>query len=244
MRPIEKKQPGDVVQYKDSHGQFIDHVVHQDYVEYSNAKLPLVGNLGRYCSYCEGLREIDALEVEHRVARNNGGSATAWDNFLLCCKLCNTVKSTKEIGDDIHWPHLNNTFLDFVYDETGRVKVNPELSGISAIRARSLYNLVCLGRYNMDATPRDYRWQRRYETWNKAVSAKTKYEEGKWSVDDVISTAKITGYWSVWFTVFAGVDAILSRLISDFDGTCKSCFNADDHYKPVPRNPDNSIDPI
>ena len=34
--------------------------------------------------------------------------------------------------------------------------------------------------------------------------------------EDVITMAKSSGYWSVWFTVFAGVDVILSRLISIF----------------------------
>ena len=226
MRPIEKKQPGDVIQYTDSRGQVVDHVIQVDSDKYREAKLPLVGNLGRYCSYCEGLRDVDALEVEHRIARNNGGSETAWDNFLLSCKVCNTVKSKKDIGDDIHWPHLNNTYLDFIYDETGRVKVNPALTGLSATRAERLYDIVGLGRDNVDATPMDYRWQRRYETWNKAVDAKEKYEAGKWNEDDIIGKAKDTGYWSVWFTVFTGIDAILSRLISDFDGTCKSCFDA------------------
>lgn len=244
MRPIEKKQPGDIVQYKDSHGNVVEHIVQTNYDKYGDAKLPLVGNLERYCSYCEGLREVDALEIEHRVAINNGGSETEWNNFLLCCKLCNTVKSTKNVGNDFHWPHLNNTFLDFIYDETGRVMVNPELQGYTATRAKNLYNLVCLGRNDVDATPKDFRWQRRYETWNKAADAKVKYENGKWDEDDVMSRAKDTGYWSVWFTVFAGIDTILSRLVSDFAGTCKSCFDATNHYKPIPRNPSNTVDPI
>lgn len=244
MRPIVKKQPGDAVQYKDSRGNVIDQVVQANYNPYGDAKMPLVGNIDRYCSYCEGLREVDALEIEHRVARNNGGSETEWDNFLLCCKLCNTVKSTKDIGADFHWPHQNNTFLDFIYDETGRVKVNPDLSNLSKIKAQNLYDLVCLGRDNADATPRDFRWQRRYETWNKAIDAKSKYEDGRWDEDDIISKAKDTGHWSVWFTVFEGVDPILSRLISDFAGTCASCFDADNHFKPLPRNPLNEADPI
>lgn len=244
MRPVDKKRPRDIIQYTDSHGKVIKHVIKADYDKYGEAKLPLAGNIGRYCSYCEGLREVDALEIEHRVARNNGGSETAWDNFLLCCKLCNTIKSTKQVGTDFHWPHLNNTFLDFIYDETGRVKVNPELLEPSATRAKNLYNLVRLGRDNADATAKDYRWQRRYETWNKAIDAKAKYDAGKWDEDDVISRAQDTGYWSIWFTVFTGVDAILSRLISDFAGTCKSCFDANNHYKPIPRNPNNVVDPI
>lgn len=246
MRPVEKKQPGEVVQYTDSRGNVIDHVVLTNYRKYGDAKLPLIGNLGRYCSYCERLRDEDASDVEHRDARDNGGSETAWDNFLLSCKICNSVKTTTDYGEDIHWPHLNNTYLDFVYDETGRVKVNPALSGLSKTRAENLYRLVHLGRDKDDPTltTMDYRWQKRYETWNKAVDAKAKYEAGKWNEDDIIGKAKDTGYWSVWFTVFTGIDSILSRLISDFVGTCTSCFDAANHYKPIPRNPENAVDPI
>lgn len=244
MRPIVKKQPNESVQYTDSRGNVVEHVIQDNYDDYGDAKLPLVGNIGRYCTYCECLREIDALEVEHRVARHNGGSETAWDNFLLCCKVCNSVKSTQDVGEDFHWPHLNNTFLDFIYEEDGRVKINPELPELSKGKAQNLYNLVRLGRDNADATAKDFRWQRRYETWRKAVKARKSYEEGKWDVDDVIGRAKDTGHWSIWFTVFAGVDAILSRLISDFSGTCQSCFDQNNHYKPIPRNPYNQDDPV
>lgn len=244
MRPITKKQPGETVQYKNSRGNIISHIIQKEYEDYGEAKLPLIGNIDRYCSYCEGLREVDALEVEHRIAIHNGGSKTAWNNFLLCCKLCNTVKSTKDAEENYHWPHRNNTFMDFVYDETGRIHVNSDLPDISKEKAQNLYDLVFLGRDDVDATPKDFRWQRRYETWNKAVDAKAKYEEGKWCEDDIIGKAKDTGYWSIWFTVFTGIDTILSRLISDFPGTCQSCFDAENHYRPIPRNPENEYDPI
>jgi hypothetical protein len=235
MRPIEKKRPGELIQYKDSRGNIVNHVVQKSYSCYGDAKLPLVGNLDRYCSYCEGPREIDSLEVEHRVARNNGGSETDWDNFLLCCKVCNTIKSTADVGE-CHWPHLDNTFLDFIYQEDGRVKLNPELSGLSRIKAQNLYNLVKLGRSDNGATPKDFRWQRRYETWNKAKKVLAKYDDGKLDENDMIGFAKSTGYWSIWFIVFENKEEIRSRLISDFSGTCRSCFDANNHYSPVPRN--------
>lgn len=232
------------MQYTDSRGNIVTHIVQFDYEDYGDAKLPLVGNIDRYCSYCEGLREVDALEIEHRVARHNGGSETAWDNFLLCCKVCNTIKSTQNVCENFHWPHQNNTLLDFIYEYDGRVKVNPELPELSKERAQNLYDLVRLGRDSADATVKDFRWRRRYETWKKAVDAKLKFQTGRWNVDDIISKAKDTGYWSVWFTVFTGVDAILSRLITDFAGTCQSCFDAEDHYKPIPRHPENTGDPV
>ena len=78
MRPLVKKQPGESVQYTDSRGNIVNHVVQADYEDYGDAKLPLIGNIDRYCSYCESLREIDALEIEHRVARHNGGTTSCF----------------------------------------------------------------------------------------------------------------------------------------------------------------------
>lgn len=67
--------------------------------------------------------------------------------------------------------------------------------------------------------------------------------KGAITEDDVITNAKLIGRWSVWFTVFKGIDCILRRLISDFPGTCASCFDENNHYEPVERNP-GCIDPI
>jgi 5-methylcytosine-specific restriction endonuclease McrA len=244
MRPVEKKQPGQIVTYQDAQGHLIDHTIQKNYAPYRSAKLPLLGNLGHYCSYCEGVCEAIALEVEHLEAKSKGGSETAWENFLLSCKECNTIKSNRGLDGSCHWPHQNNTLLDFVYQEDGRVKLNPELSGLSKIRAQKLYDLVQLGRAENEASPMDFRWQKRYETWKNATKARASYEAGKWSTDDVLEMAKLSGHWSIWFTVFEGNDAILSRLISDFTGTCQSCFDAGNHYKPIPRNPSNAEDPV
>jgi hypothetical protein len=63
-------------------------------------------------------------------------------------------------------------------------------------------------------------------------------------VEDVMDKAKLTGYWSVWFTAFEGIDAVRSRLISDFPGTCADCFDAAHHYAPVPRHPADVEDPV
>lgn len=247
MRPIEKKQAGDTVHYMDSHGQIVEHVIKEDYPVYGDAKLPLIGNIDRYCSYCEGLREVDALDVEHLAAKSKGGSETAWENFLLCCKICNSSKGIKVTNDLFHWPHLNNTFLSFIYLEDGRVKVNPDLPQLSRQKAKNLMELVSLHRFphteNLPS-PRDYRWRRRLETWTCADRYRHRYEEGELTADDIIEIAKITGNWSVWFTVFRGIDPVLQRLISNFPGTCASCFDESNHYAPIYRNPNNGDDPV
>ena len=100
----------------DSQGHIVRHVVQEDYPNYRDAKMPMIGDVGKYCSYCESLRDADALAVEHLAARANGGSETAWNNFLLSCTVCNSCKGTTAIDEEYHWPHVNNTFLSFVYD--------------------------------------------------------------------------------------------------------------------------------
>ena len=246
MRPVEKKKPGDIVRYTDSNNQEVDHAIQENYPKYGDAKFPLASNIGQYCSYCEGDEKIHSLEVEHMAAISKGGSPTAWNNFLLCCKICNTTKGVEVINDDYHWPHLNNTFYSFIYDETGRVKVNDSIPELSKVRALNLLNLAKLQRYpgtdNLP-TPKDFRWKYRFEAWNNASRCKEQFLDGSITEDDIISNAKYTGQWSIWFTVFKGIDSVRARLISDFPGTCASCFDANNHYEPIERNP-GSPDPV
>ena len=246
MRPIEKKKPGDIVRYTDSNNQEVEHTIQENYPDYGDAKFPLASNIGQYCSYCEGDEKIHSLEVEHMAAKSKGGSPTAWNNFLLCCKICNTTKGVGVINDDYHWPHLNNTFYSFIYDETGRVKVNDSIPALSQVRAQNLLNLAKLQRYpGTDNLPtsKDFRWRHRFEAWNLATIYKEDFLSGSKTVDDIICVAKLKGQWSIWFTVFKGIDSVRARLISDFPGTCASCFDANNHYEPIERNP-GSPDPV
>jgi hypothetical protein len=192
MRPIVKAKVGSAVTYVDSQGHTVNHVVQEYYADYKEAKLPLVGNLGPYCSYCERQLLASDLAVEHIEPKSKNGKETEWADFLIACNVCNGVKKDSVADRDSHWPHLNNTFLSFIYDNTGRIKVNPDCLSAQISRAHA---------------------------------------------QKLLTMAKSSGYWSVWFTVFAGVDVILSRLISDFPGTCASCFDKDNHYAPIERNP-------
>ena len=150
------------------------------------------------------------------------------------------------INDNYHLPHLNNTFLSFIYDETGRVKVNDSIPELSKVRARNLLNMTGLQRFPKTGNPptkKDFRWKSRFEAWNKASRCKKQFLDGSITEDDIISNAKYTGQWSIWFTVFKGIDSVRARLISDFPGTCVSCFDANNHYEPIERNP-GSPDPV
>ena len=240
MRPVEKKNPGETVHYLNSNNEEIVHTIQEHYPHYRDAIFPLTGNIGQYCSYCEGFEKIPSLDVEHLAAKSKGGAHTAWHNFLLCCKICNSNKGTKEVDADYHWPHLNNTFYSFVYDETGRISINNNMPEISKRRAQNLLDLTQLQRYpgtENPPSPKDFRWKHRYEAWNKASLYRKLFVKGSITEDEVISYAKDIGQWSVWFTVFNGIDSVRRRLISDFPGTCVSCFDENNHYEPIERNP-------
>lgn len=136
----------------------------------------------------------------------------------MCCKVCNSNKGTK-VDADCHWPHLNNTYYSLIYDETGRVHVNGNMSELSRKKAQNLLDLIQLQRYpgtDKSPSPKDFRWKYRFEAWNKASRYKELYLKGAIAEDDVIDYAHCNGQWSIWFTVFKGIDSIRHRLITDF----------------------------
>lgn len=240
MRPVVKPLPGAIVTYRNSNDVEITHEVQQNYDPYGCAKDPLVASIGLYCSYCENDKDIEDLEVEHISPKSRGGSLTAWENFLLCCKVCNTVKGVTILDPNVcHLPHLNNTYLSFVYDCGGRVKVNPILTGLSKQKAENLYDVLKMGRYpqtNNCPSDRDARWKNRLEAWNEATDLLRKYDGSFITPQEIVSRARDKGCWSVWFTVFRNCDDVRKALIDGFEGTCDTCFDPNNHYEPIPRN--------
>lgn len=241
MRPVEKAKVGDVLIYHNTNDEDVNLTVQSEYPVYGDAKNPLMANMGRYCSYCENDKDEEDLKVEHVTAKSKGGPETAWENFLLSCGVCNSVKGTKVIdGATCHLPHLNNTYMSLLYGAGGRVKVNEALTGVSLLKAEELFETLKLGRYpkeNEKPTERDARWHNRLEVWNEAVDLRTKYERQSLTAAAILKRAREKGFWSVWFTVFKGCDELRKALIEGFEGTCMTCFDASNHYEPVPRNP-------
>ena len=241
MSPVEKAKVGEVLVYHNTNDEYVNLTVQSDYPKYGDAKNPLMASLGCYCSYCENDKDEEDLNVEHVAAKSQGGSATAWENLLLSCGVCNSVKGKKVIdGTTCHLPHLNNTYLSLVYEAGGRVKVNEALTGVSRQKAEELFGTLKLGRYpqeNEKPTERDARWHNRLEVWNEAVDLRTKYEQQTLTAVAILKRAREKGCWSVWFTVFRGCDELRKVLIDGFKGTCATCFDSANHYDPIPRNP-------
>ena len=63
--------------------------------EYQDAKERLTATIGEYCSFCER-PVLSKLDIEHRVPKDvYDDRKFAWENFLLACGNCNSVKGTK-----------------------------------------------------------------------------------------------------------------------------------------------------
>lgn len=247
MRPIIKLPAGTKIILDDG----TVHVISATYKPYQTAKAPLCATLGQYCVYCEApFAYARSLDVEHILPKKPGLGYTHlqynWDNFLIGCPVCN-VEGNKgikvELPDNCHFPHLNNTYMSLKYDKGGVVTVNPDLTGKSHDKAMRLYQLVRLDKTPATSSPQDKRWQYRKKEWDIAERFRARYEDGRCDLDSLIDYVKVAGCWSIWFTVFEGCDEVRARLISDFPGTAAHCFDEDNHYSPIERNPDEE-DPV
>ena len=232
MRPVKKWETGSL------HGESV--VVKEEYKPSRTAQPVLVANLGMYCSYCEkSMHEEPDLEVEHIEPSSKASITelvTQWDNFLLACPTCNKHKGNKTvILNDIHLPHRNNTYKSIVYNEAGGILPNKNMSSLSIQHADNLIKLLSLD--NRSKT------DMRRRTWQLAVDALKDYEGGKTTLDLLLQFIEQRGGWSIWFTVFKGHDEVRRRLIEYFPGTEANCFDSNNHYEPVDRNPGKE-DPV
>ena len=203
------------------------------YAEYGDAIGDLVNRLGRYCSYCER-RLPTHLAVEHVAPKSvHPDRELDWDNFLLGCFNCNSVKGRKDVSDDdVVWPDQHNTNLAIEYSSGGFVRVSNRLDGGLSRRARGLIDLVGLDRHGAmgwpSPTARDQRWSQREEVWAAAERCRSDFESlgaSDEAIGLVLEAARGYGFFSVWVTVFGGHAAVRRALIEGFPGTARSCFN-------------------
>lgn len=208
------------------------------YDEYTHARPDLIGRLGEYCSYCEG-RIQSGLAVEHVLPKeHNAALALDWDNFLLACTNCNSVKGDKNIHmEHCYWPHRDNTSCAFSYQEGGLVKVNPALSSVQQKKAQATLDLTGLQKKAGNlSTASDRRWSNRREAWNVAQRSKTRLQsfDTPEMREQIVDNALARGFWSVWMTVFADDADMRRRFIQAFPGTCGACFDDDTNALPRP----------
>ncbi|MBW2736031.1 MAG: HNH endonuclease [Deltaproteobacteria bacterium] len=209
-----------------------------DYDDYTDAKVDLVSRLGGYCSYCE--RPIATnLAVEHIQPKALSASVHLigrWENFLLACVNCNSTKSNKDVVlGQIFLPDRDNTFIAFSYTADGKVAASPALTGAALTMAKDSLNLTGLDKsisVNTDENGKMValdRVSQRMQAWATAEEARAEVEASPANAAVQRFTAKLahaTGFFSIWMTVFAGDQAMRTRLVNAFEGSQSSgCFH-------------------
>ena len=223
-----------------------------DYDDYQKAKVPLVGRMGLYCSFCE--RHIPTgLAVEHIQAKSltaHTHLAGNWQNFLLGCVNCNSTKSAKDVDPaQVFLPDRDNTFAAFLYREDGTVHPSAFLSAAQVELAKNTLALTGQNKKIHEAVNENEklvamdRIAQRMETWATAQEAKATVNANPTNADVrtlVIDLARATGFFSIWMAVFEGNLEMRQQLIDAFLGTRASeCFIADTTLPRTPApNPD------
>lgn len=211
------------------------------YREYGDAINDLETRLGRYCSYCE--RQIlSNLAVEHvSPKRHDPSREKDWNNFLLACSSCNSIKSdTLTNDDDFLWPDKDNTLLAIEYLEGGIVKPSRNLKPGIESKALALIELVGLDRHpgmpnGKKPADRDSRFDDRNKAWELAKATREMLNTRS---DDIsrwvaVETSKVRGFFSIWIEVFKDDEDMCRRLIEAHEGTAKDCF--DKKWRPKTR---------
>lgn len=231
MRPVIRGESP-----KDDNGETIA------FKTYQQARGELIKRIGEVCSYCE--MHLDAsLAVEHMLPKQPPGHTApiadrelAWDNMLLACTNCNSTKSNKEIHlTDYIWPDRDNTFLALTYKEGGIVEATP---GTNSIRAGRIIKLVGLnviptsGEQAREAS--DRRWNNRREAWEIATRSRERLAilNNDPTMQEQIVDG-ISGYWSIWMTVFKDNQEMLGRIIKKLPGTDTNYFDSANGFTPV-----------
>lgn len=244
MRPLERYKIEDEVTLEDGTQVTID----SDYNPYQKARPLLLNNFGDYCSYCEVCLQNGCLfQTEHIQPQSlHPELRTKWENFLIGCSVCNG--SGGKSGNDIlspntQLPHKNNTYLSLVYKESGCVKVNSNIPPDSQRYAQELIDFLQLNKSPKSSLKdKDGRCSMRRKTWRKAKIFLQQFENGQVKLDMLMEYIKICGGWSIWYTVFFDHREVREALVTQFPGTARDCFDAD--FKPIPRHPENPVDPI
>ena len=218
MRPINRGRVP-----LDSNGQ------PKEFSDYKYARQDLIDRIGEYCSYCE--MHLDAsLAVEHVKPKvYYPALRLQWDNFLLACTNCNSIKGTKDISlDDYYWPDKDNTARAIEYQEGGIVQANPHLPPVQQAQAEATIKLTGLKRTpGNNPAASDRRWLNRLEAWNIAEQSLQNLQRAgsQFMRAQIVLTAKANGFWSVWMTVFRDYPDMRGLFIEAFPGTSQECFD-------------------
>lgn len=193
-------------------------IASKTYNNHGDARHDLAEIIGYYCSYCE-MSTKNMIEVEHVIPTANGGLETDWNNFLLSCKYCNTVKNNNNLGrNDYLWPDIDNTDIAFKYSKANTI--TPRTGSINHVvntLAENTINLMGLNRVPGGAaepTKADTRWISRHEAWEQAELSLVDWLQIKTlqMAKQIARTAFVNGHYSIWMEVFNSEQTVLDQI--------------------------------
>jgi hypothetical protein len=226
---------------------------------WGDAKPDLCDDLGTFCCYCEKYNSRSALHVEHIRGKKCTDATGAyiydhlkfrWDNFLIGCVNCNGVKDNKDVGVlNPYMPHENNLVHFIEILQGGIISIKPTVAGVDLTRTQEFINLVGLDRdpTHADFSDKDDRWDNRLKVYDFAERQFNKYTQPlpTTDIENIVTLAKTTGYFSIWYYRFVGhnevIDALINgftvsgSLIQAFPSTHVDSFDADNNFSTLPR---------
>lgn len=199
------------------------------YTNYGDARHDLANVIGYFCSYCE-MATWNMIEVEHIHPVNNGGNPLSWDNFLLSCKYCNTIKSDNNQNRQGYiWPDTDNTDLAFVYDEVNIISPKVGLSNTVNQAALATIQLMGLNRaphLPNQPTEADTRWRSKMEAWDKAKRSLNNWNNNPSpEMAETIAMTTTGGHFSIWCTVFQNHPQVINAIIAEHPSTYSNTNN-------------------
>ncbi len=206
--------------------------------DHKEARDPLIGRIGDYCSYCENVLPSD-IDIEHVQPKTAKGRrpdlALTWDNFLLACTYCNRAKWQKSIElDHYFWPDVDNSFRAFIYSKDAPPIPNSNLLPIDQEKARETIKLTGLDRVpgHPNWSDRDRRHGKRKEVYGNATLLFQMYKRREVTPLSIALNAISRGFFSVWMTVFRDEIEVRKVLINQFKAA-GDCFDV--NTEPVRR---------
>jgi hypothetical protein len=198
-----------------------------EYNPYGNAKTDLINEIGAYCSYCEKKINRSSLIIEHvfgkKVENNNGdliydNLKFRWDNFLLACCNCNSVKGKKDVRlINPFLPHINNLVHFIAIINGGSIRIKNDVDGNNLTRTKAYIDLVGLDREpsHPQYSNGDDRWENRLEAKDLAERYFVKYKSTpkQTDIETIITLAVSRGFFSIWYYQFLGFDEVVEALI-------------------------------
>ena len=201
------------------------------FARYGEARPYLINRIGDFCSYCEN--QITNPAIEHVKPKSLNQTLTLnWDNFLLACSNCNSIKGDAPINlANYYWSDLHNTFLLFDYFPQGVVTIKANLHpSVNPEMADNTFLLTGIGRYGTAASSTDRRWIKRSQTFGMAEDSFNYYISKGRPYDYILSitnNAIAIGFWSVWVKIFENEEPVKAALTQAFLGTFALCETKD-----------------